>query len=810
MGIRKIVLFPIVTGLLIAWHAFADGESTAVTGYEKRGDRLVLSMSPGRMELAPAAADIIRVRYTPNDSLSGRESLVVINRAVEDVDWSVKEDGADIILFTGRVQVSVNRDTGALTFLDCEGKAILSEPRQGGRSAKRARVMGEEVLQVRQEFDFKAREALYGLGQFQDGHMNCRGKRILLVQSNTVAVNPFLVSTRGYGILWDNYSKTVFDDTKLKSDGTSTGSIWSEVADGTDYYFIYGPDLDDVISGCRDLTGHAPMFGRWAYGYWQCKERYKSFDELVEVVTEYRKRGIPIDNIVQDWMYWGDLGWNALEFDQSGPAFMNPAERIKEIHDLDAHLMISIWPNMTDRSEAHAELAAGGHLFKRKPLTLEVFDSSHVYDACSAEAREIYWKYVKKNIFDMGMDAFWMDATEPEMGLTWTQGMSEGAIKSLKRCELGTMARYLNTYSLMATSAVYEGQRRATSEKRVFILTRSAFAGQQRYAAGTWSGDITATWKVLKKQIAGGLNFCMAGIPYWTTDIGGFFTERNLLARTERYKDPAYRELYVRWFQYGAFCPLFRSHGTNTPREVWRFGDPGDVTYDTLVRFDNLRYRLMPYIYSTAWQVTSQGFTMMRGLAMDFREDEKVYDIDDQFMFGPAILVNPVTEPIKGNPDPARDVYLPEAAGWFDFWTGEKMGAGKTIKAPAPLSIIPLYIRAGSILPMGPFIQYASEKLDPIEIRVYPGEDAEFTLYEDESDNYNYEKGVYATIRFKWDDSKKTLFIGDREGSFPGMLKTRTFNIVMVSPGHGAGLEVTEEPDRSVGYRGKSMKVELQ
>jgi alpha-D-xyloside xylohydrolase len=441
---------------------------------------------------------------------------------------------------------------------------------------------------------------------------------------------------------------------------------------------------------------------------------------------------------------------------------------------------------------------------------MAIFDKSHIYDAYGLWAGDIYWKHLKKNIFDKGMAGFWMDATEPETGMTWTPGMSEGAIKRLKKCELGTMARYLNTYSLVSTRPVYEGQREATSDKRVYILTRSAFAGQQRYAATTWSGDIMATWPVLKKQIVAGLNFCMAGIPYWTTDIGGFFTERNLIARSNRHEDPDYRELYVRWFQYGAFCPIFRSHGTNTPREVWRFGEPGDVTYDTLVKFDNLRYRLMPYIYSLAWKVTSGDYTIMRGLAMDFRSDPKVYNIADQFMFGPALLVNPVTAPLKEMTGPVREVYLPESAGWYDFWTGDKHEGGRTITAPAPLSTMPLYVKAGSIVPMGPFIQYAAEKSDPIELRVYPGADAVFTLYEDENDNYNYENGMYSTVEFKWDDSEKALTMGERKGGFPGMKKGKTINVVIVGPGHGAGLEPEDDPDKTVTYTGKRVTLNFK
>jgi alpha-D-xyloside xylohydrolase len=795
-------LIALVLCVALGWAVSTQGGTTAVTQDIKDDTGRVISLPRGKLKLTAVSDSVIRVQYTPKEFFSGRDSLVVLEPNGGPATWEDEEGTGNFTLSTGMIRVDVDRGTGALTFKDRNGKVILSE---GARSADPARVMGEQVFQVRQEFKFQNGEALYGLGQFQNGYMNYRGRELALVQANTTAVNPFLVSTRGYGILWDNYSKTEFKDGKIKSDGSSIGQFWSQVADGIDYYFIYGPGLDQVVSGYRELTGRAPLFPKWAYGYFQSKERYKSFKELIEVVAEYRRREIPLDTIVLDWQYWGDLGWNPLKFDQSGP-FKDPAARIRDVHDLDAHIIISIWPNVTDKSEVHQELADSGYLFKKRPMTIDIFDRSHIYDAYNEKARKIYWKHVKKNIFDMGMDGFWMDATEPETGLTWTPAVSEGSIKRVGTCELGTMARYLNTYSLMATSAVYNGQRRESSDKRVYILTRSAFAGQQRYAATTWSGDIIATWPVYKKQIAAGINFCMAGIPYWTTDIGAFFT--NVPGRrTKKHDDPDYRELYVRWFQYGAFCPIFRSHGTNTPREVWRFGDPGDVTYDTLVNFDKLRYRLMPYIYSIAWMVTNDGYTMMRGLAMDFRDDPNVYNINDQFMFGPAFLINAVTAPIKKTKTESRKVYLPECAGWYNFWTGKRSGGGQTIEAYAPLSIIPLYVRAGSIVPMGPFIQYASENSDPIELRIYPGADGRFTLYEDEDDNYNYEKGIYSTIDFRWDDSARTLAIGDRKGSFPGMLKSRSFHVVILRPGNGAGMMPVEKPDKVLSYDGRQLSV---
>ena len=455
--------------------------------------------------------------------------------------------------------------------------------------------------------------------------MNYRSHDVSLVQDNTVAVVPFHVSTQNYGLLWDNYSYTKFHD---NTDGTS---LWSNVADAIDYYFVAGTDMDDVISGYRFLTGKTPMFGKWAYGYWQSKERYNSQDEILNVVKEYRNRKLPIDNIVQDWMYWGDLGWSALDFDRK--KFPDPKGMIDTIHAHNMHIMISVWPNFALKTNVFKEMESQGFL-----ISGENGKSRGLYDAYNKDARQLYWDWLNKNMFSIGMDAWWMDATEPEVGGASPDEIAEN-LGNYGNNTLGTMARYLNPFSLMSTKGVYEHQRKVTDDKRVYILTRSAFAGQQRYGAVTWSGDIYASWQVFRNQISAGLNFCMAGIPYWTTDIGAFIPNNPLGCR-----DEAYREIYVRWFQFGAFCPMFRSHGSGTPREIWQFGEKGYWAYDALVKFDQLRYKLLPYIYSLAWKVTSEDYTIMRGLSFDFRDDPKVHNVDNQYMFGPAFLISPVTE----------------------------------------------------------------------------------------------------------------------------------------------------------------------
>ncbi|MFH1161518.1 MAG: TIM-barrel domain-containing protein [bacterium] len=560
------------------------------------------------------------------------------------------------------------------------------------------------------------------------------------------------------------------------------------------------------------------MFGKWAYGFWQSKERYIDAKELTDVVAEYRMRRLPLDVIVQDWRYWGENNmWSSMEFDPK--VYPEPAKTLEKLHTLfHVHYVISIWPALGRDTKIFRELNEKGLTY----LPVH-WSSGYLYDAFNPQARDIYWRYISDGLMAKGVDGLWMDATEPELADQHTFEESETNIKKFGNTALGPIAVYLNPYSLMTTEGVYGKWRKDFPDKRVLILTRSAFAGQQRNAAITWSGDINASYSVFRRQISAGLNFCMAGIPYWTTDIGAFFLKGHDKGfGPGEYpggcKDPSYKELYVRWFEFGAFCPVFRSHGTHSPREVWQFGDVGDWNYEAMSRFLHLRYRLMPYIYSVAWKVTSEGYTMMRGLPMDFARDKNVYEIDNQYMFGPSILVTPVTEEQYFPKDTTRtrllddpdsvSLYLPAGTDWFDFWTGTRLQGGTKMTRETPIDIIPLYVRAGSIIPMGPFLQYAEEKSpDPIELRLYSGTDAMFTLYEDEGDNYNYENGKYTTIDFAWDHENATLTIGKRKGNFAGMLQTRIFKVVIVSPNHGTGLEITTNPEKIISYSGEMVAV---
>jgi alpha-D-xyloside xylohydrolase len=919
----------------------------ADTDLQRTRDGIIIPVKGTRLKVQVLDPAVIRIANSPGPSFEVHPSLVV-NAAKRPLSWDLEQGNGFAVIHTERLRVRISLLDGAIAFYDSAGLALQALAQDPGSFALDT-VQGEKSFRITQKFSISPGEGLYGLGQFQDGIMNWRGRDVLLVQANRTAVNPFLVSTRNYGILWDNYSKTRFHD------GPDCMSFQSEAADRIDYLFISGENMDGVIAGYRRATGTAPLFPKWAYGYWQSKERYRTRRELLDTAKEFRDRRIPVDALVQDWQYWGgNENWSGMVW--TPDRYPDPKTMIDSLHSVyHLRLMNSIWPAVGVSTDLYAELKSGGLVFDKLH-----WSGGKLYDAYSEEARNIYWKHLNKGLFSVGVDAFWMDATEPELTSSGDPFITETEIKACGRNALGTFSRYLNPYSLMTAEGVYENWRKTAGGKRPFILTRSSFSGQQRYAAATWSGDIGSSWDVLRKQISAGINFCMAGIPYWTTDIGGFLPDSQGGMYPEGGSDPAFQELYVRWFQFGAFCPVFRSHGTGTPREPWRFGEPGSPNYDAIVRFDHLRYRLMPYIYSTAWMVTRDGYTMMRGLPMDFSRDPAVFSLGTEYLFGPSMLVCPVTREMftrtrkeedfipgsnlftpegeRGSlkvefhrgidfkekvqdlqmveialtwfgsvPEPvlesaysvrwtgeiaadrdgiyrfvirtdggcrlfvdgrtlmdswnhagpvicrgeislkggkrypvriehsqlkpgaanfklewippkdhvtalsaAMDCYLPRGAEWFDFWTGGTYGGGQSLTRKTPLDIMPLFVKAGSIIPMEPFLEYAEEKpSDPVELRIYPGGDARFELYEDENDNQNYENGIYAVIPLTWEEESRTLIIGKRQGGFPGMLDRRTFQVVCVGENHGTGEGITGKPDRTVLYHGEEIRVQL-
>jgi alpha-D-xyloside xylohydrolase len=582
-------------------------------------------------------------------------------------------------------------------------------------------------------------------------------------------------------------------------------TLSSEVGDEINYYFIKGHDADDVIAGYRYLTGKAPIAPKWAMGFWQSRERYRNAQEMVAVVKEYRTRGIPLDNIVLDWQYWEDPKWGSHEFDRK--RFPDPAGMVNELHnDLHAQLMISVWPKFNTGTANYDEMNSKGFLFvrnaekKRKDWVGPGYESTF-YDPFNADAGKLFWHQIDTHLNSLGVDAWWLDATEPDMHSNLS--IEERKV-NMSPTALGPGAKYFNAYSLMNAKGVYDGQRKSSPDKRVFILTRSAFAGQQRYGAATWSGDIVSRWSDFGDQIAAGINFGLSGLPYWTMDIGGFSVEKRYEQATGGETLNEWRELNTRWFQFGAFCPVFRSHGQFPFREIYNIAPTGTPEYNSMVYYDKLRYQLLPYIYSLAGQSYWSDYTIMRGLVMDFNADSKVHNIGDQYMFGSALLINPV----HTYKERSREVYLPAADGWYDFYTGAYYAGGRTLKAEAPLERMPVYVKEGSILPTGPALQYTAEKVaDPLTLYVFTGKDAAFTLYEDEGINYQYEQGAYATIPLSYNESTGTLTIGARKGTYKGMPGKRTIQIVWVKKDHAAGVGPDVRPDQVVEYTGSALEV---
>ncbi|MBQ2210926.1 MAG: DUF5110 domain-containing protein [Prevotella sp.] len=771
---------------------------------------------------------IVRVVKSPVGHSYDKQSLVVIAKPEK-----VKVTRRGNKLSSDVLTVSVDTKTGAVTFATAKGRILLREKSCDFTLLKEGADAGK--YRVSQSFLLDKDEAVYGLGTVQNGKMNRRGEHIMMEQSNLEDYQNVLQSIKGWGIFWDNYSPTQFDDDQLKG-----MSLSSAVGDCEDYYFMYGGSADGVIAQMRHLSGNVPMFPLWTYGYWQSKERYKSAQELLGVVDKYRQLQVPLDGIIQDWQYWGsNYLWNAMDF--LTEEFANAQQMIDQVHKNHAHFMISIWASFGPKTKAYRQLDAKGLLFDFEtwpqsglttwPPNMDYPSGVRVYDAFSQEARDIYWQNLK-TLFKMNVDGWWMDSTDPDFFNAKEADYAHQAGQN------GTWRSLRNAFPLVTVKGVYEHQRKesalaatpqALASKRVFIMTRSAFAGQQHYGSNMWSGDVASSWDMLRKQVPAGLSYSLTGCPNFNTDIGGFFCgSYNTKGAYSAPRNPQYQELYVRWMQYGLFCPVFRSHGTDAPREIWQFGKKGEPVYDAIEQMIRLRYRLIPYLYSTAWQVTSRGESYLRPLFSDFAADRKTWDMTDEFMFGRSILAAPIVEAQytqeqvnrqdamsgwnresvgsqqgEGSVDwlsaKTASTYLPKGALWYDFWTGKPYKGGQTVTLATQLNTVPMFVRAGSILPLGPVMQYVGEKSwNQLELRVYPGADGSFTLYEDESDSYNYEQGIYATIPFTWNDKTHTLTIGTRQGQYPGMLASRQFTIVL-----------PDGTQKTVTYKGESLQVTL-
>ena len=954
----------------------------------KSSDGIVVTPEAGaakRVRLQVISDRIIRVTAVPTETFELPESLMVTAKAAANSEFTVQSTDEFARLKTAQLTAEVALATGRVSFKDAQGNTILQESES---SIEPVKVEGKDFYSIQQQFNPGTDEAFDGLGQHQNAQMNYNGEDVELAQHNMDIAVPFVLSSRNYGVLWDNSSITRFGNpraykpasqdlkitdadgkpggftatysingevklTRVEQDidyhfikdmpkwpkellsdkySNSTGmnqilpnqtvtwrgsieseqtgthkfqlyagsyfklyaddklmldgwrqnwngwyhnfelpmtagkpvairvewvpddsfiallhnnpmpdadrhslSLASEVASSIDYYFIAGTNADEVISGYRTLTGKAVMLPKWAYGFWQSRQRYNTQDEVLSVAREYRKRGIPLDAIVQDWFYWPEDSWGSHDFDTK--RFPDPKGLVDALHKQNVRFMISVWPKFYPTTDHYKELDAKGFMY-RKNVELGTKDwvgpgylSSH-FDPYAQEARDIYWSQIEKKLKPLGVDGWWLDNTEPDIhsNLDW-QSIKE----RIGPTALGPSAQYFNTYALKVTQAVYEGERKSGTpdrspsaasagaqeqppdrspsaasagakeqpkDKRVFILTRSGTAGLQRHAATTWSGDVAARWDDLYRQIAAGTNMSMSGLPNWSFDIGGFAVEPRYLKPSP--KDQAeWRELNLRWFQFGAFAPVFRSHGEAPLREVWNIAPQGTEVYDSLVAHVKLRYRLLPYIYTLAADTYHRDGSIMRGLAMDFPNDAQALDINDQYLFGPAFLVNPVYK----HEARTRSVYLPASAKWYDFYSGELQEGGKRIDAAAPLARMPLFVKAGSIVPTGPAIQYSSEKPDaPLTLYVYTGANGRFDLYEDDGVSYGYERNAFARIPISYDESAGELMIGARSGSFEGMPSTRTINVRWITPGEANASNLDAPPDVTQEYSGQPIR----
>lgn len=785
-------------GAMVIFFTVIQAANAAIRSYKKDAGGVTFVLDKGIMKIKICKDDIAEVTYTFMNSFSAKNSLVISNTWPNKPVFTISENQNEIVISTKRIKIRVNRATNAITYTASDGTVILSEC-DDNKSMMAATIAGLDTYNCISRFNSPGDEALYGLGchPLDSGSINYKGRNQDLAIRYLTGAIPVLLSTRGYGLLWDNYSASNFYGAE---EGNTKYKYVSESGKMVDYYFFYGPEFDHIINLYREATGKAPMFPKWAFGLFQSQDRYKTQEEVLAAKDGYRKNHIPVDAVVQDWYYWDPL--------PIGSHIMNPAhypdpkKMVDELHSANLHGMISIWPVMGTGTPNFDALKKMGGLtsITWDNVVTHTFDT--YYDAHNPKARELYWQQARDSLVKRyGWDAWWVDQCEPDNG-----SLLDERRKSV--FYTGKGIDYFNTYSLMHTAGIYKGWRRDIPGKRAFFLVRQAFAGQQRNATTLWSSDITCTFDAYKKQVPQGINACTSGIPYWTSDIGGY----HFHWAPPDWSKPEFRELFTRWFQFGAFCPIFRIHGKGERALFSTNWD--DKTRNILLHFDNLRYRLLPYIYSLSAKVTNDNYTIMRSLAFDFRNDAEVYNIQDQYMFGPAFLVSPVTDQLYSGDNTDREkirrVYLPKSAKWYNFWSGEQVDGGQTISVPAPIESLPLYVKAGSIIPMGPLMEYATEKkADPIELRIYPGADGEFTFYEDENDNYNYEKGMYSTVVIRWNDKARKVTISDTKGKFAGMLQNRKFNIVLVKENHGADTEVTSAIDKVVHYTGKMISVNL-
>jgi alpha-D-xyloside xylohydrolase len=772
----------------------------AIKSFKKEADGVLFTADKGLIKIKVCSADIIEVKYTALSSFTDKASLVVTNKWAQPTVFTVADAGNIIIITTARLKVVIDKATNAISYLTKAGQVITAEDKTDNKSMQAATIAGINTYNCSTQFISPTDEGLFGLGchPLDSLSINYKGRnQDMLIKYMTGAI-PVMLSTKGFGLMWDNYSASNFYGAEA---GNTKFKYVSESGKQVDYYFFYGPNFDHIIDLYRITTGKAPMFPKWAFGLFQSQDRYMSQDEIISVKNNYRNNHIPVDAIVQDWFYWDPFPIGSHIMNPT--RYPNPKAMVDELHKSHIHAMISIWPVLGKGTPNYAALEKIGGLTDITWLNFMTHTYDNYYDAHNPAARSLYWQEARDSLIKRyGWDAWWVDQCEPD---------NSDLLDARRQSNFytGKGIDYFNTYSLEHSTGIYEGWRKDIPGKRAFFLIRQSFAGEQRNAATLWSSDITCTFASYKRQVPQGINSCASGIPYFTSDIGGY----HLHWGSPDWSKPEYRELFTRWFQFGAFCPVFRIHGKGERAIFSKNWD--DKTRGILLKYDQLRYRLLPYIYSLSAKVTQDNYTIMRSLAFDFRTDVNVYNIPDQYMFGPAFMVNPVTEQLYSGSNASagkntRSVYLPLAAKWYDFYTGQVYTGGQTIDAAAPIETMPLYVKAGSIIPMGPVMEYATEKpANKIELRIYAGADGSFDYYEDENDNYNYEHGKYAAFKLNWSDRQHQLTISATKGSFAGMLKQHTFNIVMVNGAHGSDLATADKIDKTIVYTGKPITVKL-
>jgi alpha-D-xyloside xylohydrolase len=788
----------LIIGLLLLQSARAS-----VISYTKNREGVIFKLDKGLMNIRICKADIIEVKYTIFDTFPEKESLVIDNPWKQESPFTVADNKGQITITTSKLLIRINKTSNAITYINKKGEVITAESAEN-KTMNKTTIAGIDTYNCNTGFNSPADEALFGLGCHPEDTLsiNYKGRnQQMLIKYMTGAI-PVMLSTKGYGLLWDNYSASNFYGAEA---GNTQYKYESESGKMIDYYFFYGPGFDHIIDLYRTATGKAPMYPKWSFGLFQSQDKYTTEEEILSVKDGYRKNHIPVDAVVQDWYWWSPLPIGSHVMNRE--RYPDPKALIDELHKANLHAMISIWPVFGSGTNNFNALKNKGYLtsITWDNFVTHTFDT--YYDAHNPKARDLYWEQARDSVVKRyGWDGWWVDQCEPDNGSLLDERRK--AVFSV-----GKGIDYFNSYSLEHAKGLYKGWRKDIPGKRAYFLIRQAFAGSQHYAATLWSSDITTTFRAFKSQVPQGINACVSGMPYWTSDIGGYLSRTAPEGRPD-WSDPQYRELFTRWFQFGTFSPIFRIHGKGERALFSKNWD--DETKSILLKYDRLRYRLLPYIYSLSAKVNSDNYTIMRALTFDFRNDKNVYDIPDQYMFGPAFLVNPVTEQLytgksAGNHSKTRKVYLPKGNKWVNFWTGETLNGGQTVDSPAPIETIPLYVRAGSIVPMGPNVEYATENPSgAIELRIYPGADGEFKFYEDENDNYNYEKGNYSTFNFKWDDQLHQLTISDRKGSFPGMVKQRRFNIILVRKDHGTDAGISSKTDKTINYSGEAIAINLK